>query len=367
MKKILQIVGSLKMGGLETVAVNCMRYADAAKFHFDFLVYTEDGELEEEVKKYGCHIIYMTSPKKGYINFYKKFKKVLNVYGPYDIVHSHTYFNSAIPIMAAKKKSVPYCIAHAHSVKRSDDDCLKKRIVYSIMRKILNYYTDKFCACSEEAGIWVFGNRGFKQKGIIIPNMIDIDKFAFSKKFRRCIRDQLNISEDEFVIGCVGRLSTAKNYYFLLNIFKAYIDETNSVLIIVGDGDLRDNIMQYAAKLNILENVHFMGQQKDIPQLLSAMDVFVLASKHEGLGIVLIEAMANGLRCIVNKNAIVSSVTNLELCETVNSWNIEDWIEKINKVKDSGRLYSERNMYEMLSDYSFTSFKTKINNLYNVD
>ncbi len=365
MKRVLQITGSLKIGGLETVAVNCMKYADTSKYEFDFLVYGElIGEFEEEVKQYGCRVIHLLSPQNGYIKFYKNFKKILKEYGPYDIIHSHTYFNSAIPIIIAKKMGVLYCIAHAHSIKRESDNTLKKKVAYLFMRYLLNNYADKFCSCSKEAGEWVFGKVGFAKKGMILPNMIEFEKFTYSTIYRNDIRREFDISLDEFVIGCVGRLSEVKNYHFLLDVFALYRKERGGILMIIGDGELRDDLIAYAEKLQVKNFVKFTGGRRDVFKILSAMDVFVLPSKHEGLGIVLLEAMASGLRCVVNKEAIVEAVTKLEFCNCVDGWNIELWVEEINNIRNQIMGRNEYTIEKILREYSIDEFEKKINILY---
>lgn len=365
MKKVLQVVGSLRTGGLEKVAVNCMKYAESDQYLFDFIIFGERvGELEADVAHYGGQIIHIEGPQKGYLSYYRELKRFVVKYGPYDIVHSHTYFNSAIPMMVAKKTGVPCCIAHAHSIKRINDGQLTRRLTYGVMRKVLNHYTDRFCACSVEAGEWVFGKSGFAKKGIVLPNMIDFEKFTYNEKERVKIRAEFQIPLDEYVIGCVGRLVEGKNYRYLLDVFASYRKEQRGILLIVGDGILSNELRQYANTLNITDYVRFTGLRDDVARLLSAMDIFVMTSKHEGLGIVLLEAMANGLHCIVNKEAVVKTVKELENCEVVDNWNIDSWVNSIIKSKTSVQCHFTKDMAKFLEIYSEKNFRKILAEIY---
>lgn len=365
MKRVLQVVGSLRIGGLETVAMNCVKYADSQKYQFDFLVYGEEiGDMEHEAVALGAKVIHISSPKAGYVQYCKELKHVLRSNGPYDIVHAHTYFSSALPIMIAKKCGVPYCIAHSHSMKRYGDGRLNKKILYFIMRKMLNHFANRFCACSAEAGKWVFGEKEFLHKGIVLPNTIDIDAFAYDMSSRESTRTELKISSDSLVIGCVGRLVGGKNIKHLLNIFSVYKQNRNSVLILVGDGMARQELEEYANILGIKGDVRFTGARTDVPKLLSAMDIFVMPSKHEGFGIVLIEAMANGLTCIVNTQAIVKAVKALPMCKCVDGWNIDCWVDEIQKQEQNGRFCRNPEAIRMLDEYRLEQFSKKLDEIY---
>ena len=129
MKHILQVTGSLRVGGLEAVAMNCVRYSDKERYHFDFLVYGDTIETyEQEAINLGCNVYHISSPQKGYLNFYKNVKKIMESNGPYDVVHAHTFFNSGIIMRAAYKAKVPVRIAHSHSVGREQKKNISKKL-----------------------------------------------------------------------------------------------------------------------------------------------------------------------------------------------------------------------------------------------
>jgi glycosyltransferase involved in cell wall biosynthesis len=153
-------------------------------------------------------------------------------------------------------------------------------------------------ACSKDAGRWLYGkNADSKYDITIINNAIDTEKFIFNPEVREKYRKDLGIS-GKFVIGHIGRFSPQKNHGFLIDIFSEVVKKNNdSVLLLVGDGELRGEISQKIDKLGLSKNVILTGIRSDIPQLLWSMDAFVLPSLYEGFPVVGIEAQAAGLPC----------------------------------------------------------------------
>lgn len=341
MKKVLLVVGSLNVGGLQKVAMEIVRCCNPQEFSFDFLVYgSEKYDYEEEAINLGCKLIRIPKPGNRYLRYYHNLQVVMEENGPYDIVHSHVYFNSSLVVSAAKSVDVPMTIGHSHSIKRENDNRITKKIVYVFMRSLLNRYSDKFVACSKDAGNYVFGVRGFTEKGYVIYNPVKLDEFSYSEKNRIKIRKELGIALDQYVIGSVSRLVKGKNPKFLIDVFNTFQKETDSALLIVGEGTLRGELENYSKELGIYEKVYFTGQRADVPALLSAMDIFALPSKHEGMGIVLIEAMANGLSCIYENNAIVEEVKQISYGYSIEGFDAQKWKQKINGLLNNKRVES---------------------------
>ena len=105
---------------------------------------------------------------------------------------------------------------------------------------------------------------------------------------------------DHFVVGHIGRFHEQKNHRYLLEIFREICTQKeNAVLLLVGTGKLEDQVRQQAKELQLEAQIIFAGQRFDIPQLLSAMDVFVFPSFYEGMPNTVIEAQATGLPCVI--------------------------------------------------------------------
>ena len=365
--RILQVTGGLGIGGIEKLVVSFYEKINRDKFEMDFLVYGEKiGELEEKVKQLGGKVLRVESPAKNYFKFYKNVCKIMIENGPYDVVHSHVLFNTGFIIRAAAKTKIPMRISHSHDNLSYLKTGLLKSIYIKIMRRWMRKYSTKFYACSSSAGEYLFGRKLFKEKGNVLLNSIDINKFEFDECKRAAIRKEFNIG-DEIVIGNIGRLERQKNQEFLLAILQAMNKQNKKIkLILVGDGNLKSDLELKLDAKGLKDQVIMTGSRNDICDLLCAMDMFVLTSIHEGLGIVLIEAQANGLACIAPKDIVPSEAKILDTFKFVNYPNIEnldDWIKSIEENMEVGRT---SHVEEKISaaGYDANTFANRLEQLY---
>lgn len=294
--RVLHIVTYMGRGGLETMLMNYYRNIDRTKVQFDFLVHRDfEADYDKEIEALGGRIyrISRLNPfSKKYLNeldlFFKEHKE-------YKIVHSHLDCMAGIPLKYAKKNGISCRIAHAHS--SNQDKNLKYPLKLIFKRNIVKYANDCF-ACGQVAGQWMFGGKNFQ----ILNNAIDAKQYIFDDKKRIHIRKMLEIDESAFVVGHIGRFEAVKNHTFLLDVFYEVLKkQENSVLILVGDGTLKDEIKQKCEKLKMNKKVIFTGLRDDVPDVLQAVDVFILPSLYEGLGIVNVEAQAAGLPCLISE------------------------------------------------------------------
>ena len=221
-----------------------------------------------------------------------------NNYAKYTAVHLHEVYLVHFISYFCKKYGIKHLITHAHTTKYSDNpkNALRNRMMCLGLKKSA---TDYF-ACSKAAGEFYYGKEAVANGLVkVIPNAIDLEKYKFNQAIREKIRKSLNI-EDKFVVGHIGRMAPPKNQKFLLQIFKKVKKErTNSILLMIGNGPLKKEIESEIKRLNLQDSVILLGVRNDVPNLLMAMDVFVLPSLSEGLGIVAMEAQASGLKCIL--------------------------------------------------------------------
>jgi Glycosyltransferase len=289
-KKILVVI-TTKMtpyDGMTTVAMNYYRYMDHGMFHMDFASTNDiDRGTSEELKGNGSR--YIKLPRRGsplyMLTLYKLLKR-------YDIVHIHG--NSAtttielIPSVFARVKKR---IIHIHNT-----TCSHKTI-HRLLKPIFDKcYTDAI-ACSKLAGSWIFTNADY----IILNNAIDLGRYHYDPEKREKIRRRYMLEDDSFVVGHVGRFAQQKNHMFLMDIFHEILKtKKRARLMLIGDGELRNEINKKSADLGIKDNVIFCGVQDDASDFFSAFDCFVFPSLWEGLGLVLLEAQANGLDCIIS-------------------------------------------------------------------
>lgn len=303
MIKILHIISSLTIdSGVASFVMNYYRNIDRNEVQFDFLYFDKsDEELLNEIKRLGGNVYFVNKPSlkhilKTYWEFDKFFK---NNACKYIAVHLHEVYLVHFIKSFCKKYGIKHLITHAHTTKYSDNP--KNALRNRIMCLGLKHSATDYFACSKAAGEFYYGKEAVESGLVkVIPNAIDLKKYKFNQIIRDKVRKTLNI-EDKFVVGHIGRMAPQKNQKFLLKIFAEVRKENDkAVLLMIGDGILRHEIEKEILDLALADSVILLGIRKDIPELLMAMDIFVLPSLFEGLGIAALEAQATGLKCILS-------------------------------------------------------------------
>ena len=325
MVRILHVLGGLNRGGAESMVMNLYRAVDRTKIQFDFIVHTDSHQdYTDEILSLGGKIY--SFPKYRVYNGFKLMRiwdSFFKDHPEYKILHSHVRSYASIYLPIAKKHGL-ITIIHSHSTSNGNGIAsIVKRILQSSLKRRADY----LFACSEEAGRWLYGSEAIKKGNYrMIPNAVDTAKFAFNAQVRREKREEFCISEDVTLYGHVGRLHPAKNHMFLLDVFSELLKKRpNSVLMLVGDGELRGDIEAKICELGISDNVKMLGSRGDVAELLQAMDVFVFPSKWEGLPVTVVEAQAAGLACVVSDTvtrdvAVSRLVRYLPIDSGIDAW-----------------------------------------------
>jgi glycosyltransferase involved in cell wall biosynthesis len=328
--RILQVVTVMNRGGLETMLMNYYRQIDKAKIQFDFLVHREEeGHYDNEILNMGGRIFKMPPIKPGnYKRYFQKLNQFFLKHNDYKVVHSHINENSSFVLKTAKKAGIPCRIVHSHISNLGLDYKLPFRI---FARLAMKDNPNKFFACSREAGKWLFGEDKTNDRNLVVlNNAVNVDEFIFRDKIRGEVRRQLGVKEDQLLIGHVGRFNKQKNHHYLIDIFKVLHDKNpDSILVLVGDGHLRAQIEKKVERLELTSAVKFLGVRSDISEIMQAMDIFLFPSFFEGLPVVLVEAQAAGLKCIVS-NSITRETDVTGLIEFIDlKQSPETWANRI--------------------------------------
>ena len=320
-KRIVHVVGCMVPGGgIESMILNLLREIDHSKYVFDFIYFTkENSKYDNEIKKYGGRIFHFPNNNISIIRQFVAWIKFCKNYPEYRLFHIHRctpFFFITILLRLLGKK----VILHSHDV------FLEKSLV-SFLYYPQRFFGNYFMACSNIAAISKFGRHIAKSAYCtIVKNGINSKIFRFSSDQRNLIRKELNLKEDTFLIGNVGRFVLEKNHSFLLDIFANILTiKPNSKLLLIGDGILRHEIEEKIKKLNLTNRVILLGVVNNVNELLNALDVFVLPSISEGLGIVAIEAQMNNLPTIVSDKIpieanISSNFISIPLTKPANEW-----------------------------------------------
>lgn len=300
MIRICHVIKKMDRGGAETLIMNVFRAVDRTKVQFDFLVHSaQRGDYDDEIEALGGRIfrIGMPSPIK-LPRYYLQCKKFFTAHPEISIVHGHLGSTAAFYLKAAEQTG-KYTIAHSHS---QNYPLSPAEIAFKIVSYPTRYIADYFMGASFEA---LRDRYGYKiaqsSRSMVLPNGIDTKAFAFSNAARTRIREELNISADSRVYVDVARLTLQKNHDFLLDVFADLVERNpDSRLLLVGRGELADDLKAKTSHLGVADKVIFLGVRSDVADVLSASDFFVLTSFSEGLCIAAIEAQANGLSCFLS-------------------------------------------------------------------
>ena len=343
--RVAHVVGKWIGGGVESVLMNYFRHIDRTKIQFDFLCDFDSTDIPyEEIESLGGKVILIPPYQK----VFKYQKELIRIYkeNKYKIVHSHINTMSIFPLRAAKRAGVPVRIAHSHSTTNKKE--WKKNLLKQVLRPFSKVYATDYMCCSELAGRWLFGDKEYDKGNVyLLNNAIDLDKFKYDEEIRIRKRKELNIPEDALVIGHVGRFVEQKNHRFLIDIFdEVHKENKNSLLLLAGQGPLIDEIKEKVKRLDLEENVEFLGQRQDINELYQAFDVFCLPSLYEGLPVVGVEAQATGLLCVLS-NDMTSETKVLDMTKFLSlNDELKKWSKEIQKKylrKHQEKVFQEKN------------------------
>lgn len=293
--RILHLELSENMGGIEMFLYNLYSHIDRDRFQFDFITQSDTPAKGSEFQALGGNIIKISSYTHP-IKYYQDLKAAMN--NGYDIIHIHK--NSAaniLPVMIANITVKAILISHSHNTSPTTGGGASL-LLHKINRRYLYKAAKYHLACSEEAGKWLYGDCG---PYTVIRNGIDTKKYLFDQSLREQVRRDLSIPMDCLVVGHVGRFTKQKNHRMLLDIFDAiHRMRGDARLILIGAGPLEKEIREKTKGLQLENSVLFLGVRKDVPNLMQAMDVFLMPSLYEGLPIAAVEAQASGLPCILS-------------------------------------------------------------------
>lgn len=323
--RVLQIIGIVCGGGVEAVIMNYYRHIDRSKIQFDFVV---DGYektiLDDEIESLGGKVYHVEPYKKNIFRYMSQIYHIVHD-NHYDIVHSNMNTLAVFSLFPAWLAGAHQRILHNHSTAVRSEGM--RSVMKMILRPFAPLFANRYAACSRLAGNWMYGKKMMESGRVtIINNAIDLEEYAFSPEIRQQYRNELHIPDDTLVIGHVGRFMYQKNHAFLIEVFREVVKKhPNTILLLIGDGELRPAIEAKVQDYHLSDKVRFLGLRKDVKKLYNCMDVFVLPSWYEGLPVVAVEAQANGLPCIFSnqvtkESCLTSTMKYLGLKDSIDTW-----------------------------------------------
>lgn len=359
-KKALILLPYLKNG--DGTAVALMNYYQELIEHgwrIDFLVLKIfECEWLNKVKADGNNIYELPKENKYSYKVSRKIRSIIKE-GKYDIVHvnmpGHVGFET---LKMARQYGIGKRIFHAHNPRNNLN--LKTVISTKVYDYLLQREATELVACSKSAGNSRFGNKDFQ----VLKNVIDTDRFVYRLEDRRYIREKLHI-EKKVVVGVVGRFAAQKNPEFLLECFAEYNKlNKESVLLWIGDGELQEKIQDRAKNMGLKGACLFVGRKNNIEKWYSAMDLFLLPSKFEGMGIVFLEAQCTGLPCFGSTNVPIET----EVTELLHRISLKQeanyWATAMKKVTDMSGDRRSRASEFINAGYTHEATKSDLLNMY---
>ncbi len=374
-KKIIQVVPSFNVGGAESLVKNYLLNIDRERFVVEAFVTGKrlNTSIEKELQKKGIKITYLSDLYKTFevfpncikrfqvsIGWRKAIKKYFSQAKP-DVVHCHLSVARNLIAASSVLKGVKiFYTVHSDPDKYWENG--KNADEQKAIRHLLTENNMIFIALHEDAISKIRKYFGDDCTINVLNNAVDQKAYEPTSDKRNRIRSELGINENAFVLGHVGRFLKVKNHSFLLDVFnEVHKKRPEAVLCLVGEGELKEATAHKSKELGIDKEVIFLGNRGDVPDILSAFDVFVFPSLWEGFPLTMIEAQAAQLPCFVS-NRVSHEVVLTNLVEFIDvEVAAEVWANTILS-------YRKQPISNFrLSQYDIKNVINELLNLYGVD
>lgn len=314
MKVLVINTVNFSLNGITSVIMNYYQEMDKQDIEFDFVTINPIMDLYKNIFIANKSKVFLIERRKNIFKYVITLLKIIRK-NKYDIIHVHG--NSSLMVLEmfiAKVAGVKIRIAHSHNTQCSHPK------LHRLLQPIFLQLCTNYFACGEAAGVWLYGNNKFQ----VIKNGIVIKNFSFDIDTRREYRKKLNI-DNEVLIGNIGHFNTQKNHFFLIETFAEIKKKCNNVkLLLIGDGELLVEVKEFAKNKEVYNDVIFLGNVTDANCYIQAMDIFWLPSLFEGFPMVLVEAQAAGLPCVIS-DTISKDVDLTNSIKFVSIDNFDGW------------------------------------------
>ena len=342
-KKIIQVVSGFAMGGAENLVKNYLLYFDRERYDVEALVTGKrlHTTLEQQLEAAGIKVTYLSelyavnqkvSGPLRRLQVATRWRKAVRCYfrkTKPDVVHCHlSVARTLYPAAQQLRDTKLFYTVHSDPDKYWENG--KNADEQAAIRKFLSRKQLTFIALHEDAVPKIRKYYGEDCVIHILNNAVDQRLYMPTQEKRERIRAELGIAKDAFVLGHVGRFMDMKNHDFLLDVFEKVVKQRpEAVLCLVGDGELKKKTAEKAEHLGLAKSVLFLGNRSDVPDVLSAFDMFVFPSVWEGFPLTMIEVQAARLPCLVS-DSVSHEVKLTNLVEFLPlETGTEIWVQKI--------------------------------------
>ena len=315
-----------------------------------------DGTVLDELRAARVVTHLLPSRRRHPLKYMLALRRLIRKNG-YDSVHVNGNSGTvAIDLLSLMGVGVRVRIVHSHNT-QSGHKTLDK-----LLKPIMLLLSTDRLACGRDAGVWMFGAHPFK----VIPNGRDFDLYSFAPGTRDRVRRELDLSDEHIAVGHVGAFNAAKNHRFLLEAFALARSQNRRLrLFLIGDGILRSDIEESVRSLGLSMDVALLGRSPRVPEYMSAFDLLVLPSRHEGLPNVVIEAQISGLPTLVSAN-VTDECAVTGLVEFISGDDASEWARRMASVERVDRGTASREAQQQLrsAGYEVGEGAAKLRSLY---
>ncbi len=327
----------LNMGGIESFLCNLLESTDFEKYEVSIVSWsrTPSKVTISRLKKLPVKIVYL--PLNSVLDYTWLLHKFFNK-NRFNICHVHCNINNNLFLLPAYLNGVPIRVSHCHTsseirYKRAFVRLVRHTIFRMITRQMTRIYANRYLACSEEAAKYLFTPSIIrKQKYVVIPNGINLEQFSTPNRTKH----------EPTEILFAGRFALEKKTVFAVQVFSEYLKKDPTAhMTMIGKGSLDNDVRAEINKLDLSKHIDIVPETGDMPKYYRAADLLLFPSLYEGLGMVLIEAQASGLKCLAS-----NTVPRLSQCGLVDYRSLAEgpkaWAEYMSQLLQNDSLKIEQ-------------------------
>jgi len=288
--RVLHVITGLDAGGAETQLAMVVRHS---RHDCDVVALYNPGPIAEQILAHGTSVRDLGMRSNRDLSALPRLRALIAA-GRYDVVHAHLYRSQVYARPAARLAGTPVVVTTEHSIGETHIERRKMTVGVRGLYLASELFSDRTIAVSDVVKDRLVRWGVPARKITVIPNGLDTAALAFDEDARARTRAQFGIAPDTFVIGTLGRLDRNKRIDMVIEAAAPLLGE-RCVLLVVGRGEEMDSLRAVATRAGLADQVILAGFQADTVAMLSAFDLYVMASEQETFGLAALEAMANGL------------------------------------------------------------------------
>lgn len=379
MVKVIELVPTLGYGGAEALIKDYALLCDRDKV--EITIVTWSGRLntanEDLPKEAGIRVIHLEElrfPAGKKPSFFQRIIRKIGRFADFrrlvvtekpDVIHMHLRIGAYMRVLPLKKLNTRLIYTVHNPLERYfDKKVLKKKWwEYRECRRLIHKHNMLMITLHEEM------NRRTKEyfntdNVLTLHNGINLERFRGKDASRDRVREELGIGSEEYVIGHIGSVTPQKNHDYVIDMFVNYAAEhAEAKLLLIGKGVEKPRVLKKISESGYEDRIIFLEGRSDIPELMSAMDIFILPSRFEGYPVVTLEAQAMGLTCVLSDRITRECILTDRVAMVSIDGPVTAWCDVIDGIRNGSTEYYQA-MTGELDDYDIKKCINRLENIY---